>query len=511
MRTKCGSPSKGAAQPDIVTSWGAAVTPDSVAAGFGYPRPQMTRDEASTFTSLNGLWEFELASGFNDPLPVGRTLNQTILVPFPLESCLSGAFQWPAYSQHMFYRVLFDAPAGAAKGLSTLLHFGAVDWNATAYLNGAQLGAPHLGGFDAFSFDVTAALQPAGNELIVRVFDPSNEGAQPNGKQRISAISGPGGDTYTPSSGIWQTSWLESVPAYHVSGLKLRGDLENLHLSVEAAPADMTFTFAVEVFFANVSVANGTGSAGAGVELVLPIPSPQLWTPAAPNLYEVIVTLMDPGAAPAFTPVDAVGSYFGMRTSALIVPASTPNITRPALNGAPLIFAGWLDQSFWPDGQFAAPSDDALRSDLQAVKDFGLNAVRLHQKINPQRWYLWADRLGVAVMQDFVQKYGGASPATVDLFLHDAKAAVDALYSHPSVVQWEIFNEDDCWQMFDVVAVHAWLRAYDPYRLIDTQSGPDGRDSMTNRNASDVSDGHSYPAPRLPMSVPGKYHMMGEL
>ena len=358
---------------------------------------------------------------------------------------------------------------------------------------------------------MTAALQPAGNELIVRVFDPSNEGAQPNGKQRISAISGPGGDTYTPSSGIWQTSWLESVPAYHVSGLKLRGDLENLHLSVEAAPADMTFTFAVEVFFANVSVANGTGSAGAGVELVLPIPSPQLWTPAAPNLYEVIVTLMDPGAAPAFTPVDAVGSYFGMRTSALIVPASTPNITRPALNGAPLIFAGWLDQSFWPDGQFAAPSDDALRSDLQAVKDFGLNAVRLHQKINPQRWYLWADRLGVAVMQDFVQKYGGASPATVDLFLHDAKAAVDALYSHPSVVQWEIFNEDDCWQMFDVVAVHAWLRAYDPYRLIDTQSGPDGRDSMTNRNASDVSDGHSYPAPRLPMSVPGKYHMMGEL
>ena len=445
-RTKCGSPSKGAAQPDIITSWGSAVTPESVVEGFGYPRPQMTRDAASTYTSLNGLWEFALAGGFDDALPVGRTLNQTILVPFPYESCLSGAFARPLYSKFFFYRVLFDAPAGAAKGLNTLLHFGAVDWNTTVYLNGVQLAAPHFGGFDAFSLDITGALMPAGNELILRVYDPSNLGAQPNGKQRQSAISGPGGDTYTPSSGVWQSVWLETVPAYHVSGLRLRGDLENLFLTVEASPADMSFIFAVEVFFANVSVANGTGSAGA--ELVLPIPSPQLWTPASPNLYQVSITLMDPGAAAVqFTPVDGVGSYFGMRTSTLVVPASTPNITRPALNGAPVIFAGWLDQSFWPDGEFTAPGDDALRFDVQAVRDFGMNAVRLHQKINPQRWYFWADKLGVAVLQDFVQKYGGASPATVDLFLHDAKAAVDGLYSHPSVVQWEIFNEDDCWQV----------------------------------------------------------------
>jgi len=236
-------------------------------------------------------------------------------------------------------------------------------------------------GFDAFSLDISAALKPVGNELILRVYDPSNLGAQPEGKQRQNAISSPGGDTYTPSSGIWQQVWLESVPAYHVSGLRLRGDLENLYLTVEAAPADMTFIYAVEVFFANVSVANGTGSAGAGVELVLPIPGPRLWTPATPNLYQVLITLMDPGAAPAFTPVDTVGSYFGMRTSTLIVPASTPNITRPALNGAPVIFAGWLDQSFWPDGQFTAPGDDALRFDVQAVRDFGLNSVRLHQEV----------------------------------------------------------------------------------------------------------------------------------
>jgi hypothetical protein len=262
-------------------------------------------------------------------------------------------------------------------------------------------------------------------------------------------------------------------------------------------------------------VANGTGSAGAGVELVLPVPSPQLWTPDAPNLYQVTISLLDPGAGGEearyrYTPVDSVGSYFGMRTSTAVATATMPNITRPALNGVPVIYAGWLDQSFWPDGEFTAPSDDALRFDVQAVRDFGLNSCRLHQKINPQRWYFWADVLGVAVMQDFVQKYGGASDATVDFFIHDAKTAVDALWSHPSVVQWEIFNEDDCWQMFDVVSVHAWLKAYDPWRLIDTQSGPDGRDSMSNRNASDVSDGHSYPQPRLPTVVPGKIHMMGE-
>lgn len=194
QRTKCGSPAV-ADQADLITQWGATVTPDNVLPE--YPRPQMTRDAASTSLNLNGLWEFQLASA-DDAIPFGVTLNQTILVPFPLEACLSGAFAWPAYSKYLFYRVLFDAPALAAG--TTLLHFGAVDWNTTVYLNGVAVGS-HVGGYDGFSFDVSAQLAATDNELIVSVYDPSDDGAQPEGKQRISAINHPGGDTYTPSSG----------------------------------------------------------------------------------------------------------------------------------------------------------------------------------------------------------------------------------------------------------------------------------------------------------------------
>ena len=344
-RTRCGSPSK-TPQADIVTSWGAAVTPDSVVEGFGYPRPQMTRDAASTYKSLNGLWEFELAAGFDDPLPIGRTLNQTILVPFPLESCLSGAFAWPLYSKFSFYRTLFDAPfPAAAQGSRTLLHFGAIDWNSTIYLNGVQLAAPHLGGYDGFTLELTTLLRPSSNELIVRVYDPSDEGFQVHGKQRISAIPNPSGDTYTPSSGIWQTSWLESVPGgIFISSLRLRGSTQHLFITVitgDNVPGLVSGTVAL-------AGANVTSFAGVtDAEIVVPIPNAQLWDPSHPTLYDLTVTATEPSTSST----DTVGSYFALREISLLnytINGTGTKGVRPAINGDFTFLAGWLDQSWFP-------------------------------------------------------------------------------------------------------------------------------------------------------------------
>ena len=480
-RTVCGSYTTNPPTSDQITQWGSTVTPVGVLQE--YPRPQMTRP-ATTYKNLNGLWEFQLGSGFAEAVPFGQTLNQTILVPFPLESCLSGAFRWPAYSKFLWYRLLFDAPFSSG---NTLLHFGAVDWNTTVYLNGKMLGN-HLGGYDGVSFDLTSGLLPTNNELILAVYDPSDDGFQVEGKQRISAITHPGGDTYTPSSGVWQTVWLENVPTYSISSLAVRGDTANVYLTVNAGPG----TVSGAVSFAGAQVATFSGATGA--EIVVAIPSPKLWGPLMPNLYDISVTATATGSGAT----DTVGSYVGMRSVGTVsfpvppTPASGPRIgydnsggdmpgqpttlaqpdfnlcwaacnstpgcaawsygvqgagceskplcwlkesveswsqtncriagdqgtpgghaLRPAINGSefscphsrdnpvftPLLLyltslppptdftflAGWLDQSWWPDGEYTAPTDDALAFDVQAVVDFGLNVIRLHQKVRRGR------------------------------------------------------------------------------------------------------------------------------
>jgi hypothetical protein len=403
-----------------------------------------------------------------------------------------------------------------------------VDWNATVYLNGEVLGG-HLGGYGRFSFDLAQRLKLAANELIVGVFDPSESGYQPAGKQHTAAIGQPGSDVYTPTSGIWQTVWFEKVPAQYIEKVDLRGDAKNLYLTAftgnnnngQQPPG----VIAIKVTFENKTVAAATGSNFK--EIIVPIPNPQLWHPDAPNLYNVSVELRDPGAAtlvqhqrrPQYTPMDKVLCYFGMREPAVMTRLDTSSGRTDAvfaLNGAPLYLSGWLDQSYWPDGEYTAPTDEALASDLLAVKAFGFNAVRLHQKINPDRWYYHADRIGVVVLQDHVQKYGGETIDTVDSFLADMKAAVDDLYSYPSIVQWTIFNEDDMWKYFDVPSVSAWLAGYDTHRLIDTMSGPDGRTAMNFKDNGNVTDGHSYPGPLAPGKLAaapggvGKYGMIGE-
>ncbi len=396
-RTACGSPASNPPS-DIITSWGAGVTPDNVHPE--YPRAQLVRGAvcpgpppASQWLNMNGLWEFQLGAA-SDPVPFGVTLNQTILVPFPLEACLSGAFAWPLYSSTFFYRTLFDNPFASP----SLLHFGAVDWNVTVYLNGKAVGT-HSGGYAGFTLDLGTTLKATGNELILQVYDPSDHGFQVNGKQRVSAISHPGGDTYTPSSGVWQTVWLEAVPPTYVADLRVRGDMQNIYLTV--ASSSGSGSVAGKVLYQGAQAATFSGAAG--TEIVVPIANAALWHPTTPNLYDVQVTLTTSGGIS-----DTVNSYVGMRSvgKARVSVGGGPSVLRPVLNGGFTFFSGFLDQSWWPDGEYTAPTDDALKFDLQIVKDLGMNMIRLHQKVNPQRWYWFADTLGIVVLQDMIQLVG---------------------------------------------------------------------------------------------------------
>ena len=514
QRTKCGSPSSNP-PADIITSWGATVTPANVHPE--YPRPQLTRDPSTAFIA-NGLWEFQLGNGhtdaqkngiFDDAVPFGATLNQTILVPFPLEACLSGAFAWPLYSKFLWYRLIFDAPFATQ---STLLHFGAVDWNTTVYLNGAVVGN-HQGGYDAFSFDVTSMLKPTSNELILAVFDPSEKGDNPAGKQWIAAISGPGSVFYTPNSGIWQTVWLETVPSFHVSALKLRGSATHLHLTVSVSPPGTPGLVNGTISLAGVPVASFAGAA-AGEEIVVAVPSPQLWAPGSPTLYDLAVSAAAPSSGGAAA-ADTVGSYFGMREvgKANFSNSAGAAVVRPTLNGKQLFLSGVLDQRFWPDGIYSAPSDAALASDIQAMLDMGFNAIRGHQNYGSARWFYHADRLGMVVLQDMV---GIMAWNDGDLnvtnakqnFLTDFKSMIDARFNNPSVIQWTAFNEGDCVQIFDagVPAVMDWLIAYDPDRNTDTNSGG----GANGLNIGDVQDAHNYPAPGSPQPNFHQYAEQGE-
>eukprot|EP01047_Picozoa_sp_COSAG01_P005482 COSAG01_NODE_188_length_22632_cov_15.284915_9_plen_1110_part_00 len=489
-RTRCGSPSSPGI--DLITTWGRACSPTSVAAAFGYPRPQMTRGN-STWVSLNGLWEFEAFTpqpGLRPPF--GTRLNETILVPFPVESCLSGVHNHssagddvpPTYT-HVWYRTTIRASSAAVDATTTsLLHFGAVDWRAVVYVNGVWVGS-HEGGYDAFTLEISDALHSGDNEVFVAVFDPSNSGSQPFGKQRDTSRYAPAGDTYSPVTGIWQSVWIESVPRRYISSLKTYADMKQLHITVEtnlpdAAPVNVTVTNRDRV------VLRAAGQANLPFSVSMPRGEIILWSPERPFLFNVSVTYH----------TDKVGSYFGMREVSLCRDANGTN--RPCINGEYRFLSGVLDQSWWPDGQYTAPGDDALLWDLQAMQRLGLNMVRLHQKTNPQRYYYHADHLGMVVQQDMVQHYGdpkgnanSAGIASPKPFFSELKTMIDTVAPHPAVIQYELFNENDEVSDFNASDVVAWARWYDHTRLIDADSGGEGLAAQHAFRIGDVNDFHA--------------------
>ncbi|MFJ1967570.1 PA14 domain-containing protein [Streptomyces sp. NPDC087903] len=460
------------------TKWADDVTPDN--AHPEYPRPQLTRAD---WRNLNGRWQFAAAEAGEQP-PVGRDLGERILVPYPVESQLSGIER---HEDRMWYRRTFTVPKdwkiGSGKRLR--LNFGAVDWQSEVYVNGTRV-AEHKGGYDRFSADVTAALKPGRTqELIVGVYDPTdaqNGENPPLGKQRLD----PSGIWYTPSSGIWQTVWMEPVAADHVDSLKLTPDVENSRLTIEPRGVRDGVAVRATAYAGKREVATVTGRTGR--PLVLKITDPRLWSPDDPFLYDLKVQV---GA-------DRVGSYFGMRSIAVEKVNGTP---RTVLNGKPVFMMATLDQGFWPDGLHTAPTDEALAYDLKLHKRLGYNSVRKHIKVEPDRWFYWADRLGLLVWQDMPAMTAGVGPDTASRaeYEREMKQMIDEHISSPSIVMWVTFNEG--WGQYDEARIADQAKAWDPSRLVNSMSGLNlGADGGTG----DIMDEHGYPSPALPPAPDGK-------
>ncbi len=356
-----------------------------------YPRPQMVRAQ---WQNLNGLWDYALAAPEANTAPT--RFEGRILVPFPYEAALSGVGRPSIPDQKLWYRRRFTIPT-AWKGQKVLLHFGAVNYEAQAWVNGKAVGS-HRGGFNGFTFDITDALQAGDNELTVAAANPlsvDNENSQAIGKQRLH----PGGVLYTGATGIWQTVWLEPVPTAHIEQLKITPDIDRRQLRLQVLAGGAGSQIRAEAFEGNQRVASITGAAGA--TLILPIRHPRLWSPGSPFLYHLKVSLLSGGKAG-----DSVDSYFAMRKISLGQDAQ--GRTRILLNNKFLFQIGALDQGYWPDGIFTAPTDEALRYDIEIAKKLGFNLLRKHAKVEPERWYYHCDRLGMLVWQDMPQAFGGA-------------------------------------------------------------------------------------------------------
>jgi hypothetical protein len=438
-----------------------------------YPRPQLVRTE---WKSLNGLWQFAEARAGDAP-PFGRELDERILVPFPIESSLSGIARREHASERHWYRRTIDVPR-AWRNERVMLHFGAVDWEARVYVNGREL-AVHRGGYDPFSLDITDALAPdASQELVVGVFDPSDGGDQPRGKQ----VRKPESIWYTPSSGIWQSVWIEPVPEFRIDSLHLDPLARLTAVRVRVESTDNTVHASIEAVAYDHGREVGRVHGRPNVDLVLAIPDGRRWSPSDPFLYDLRVTLRDGERVE-----DEVESYFGLRS--VEIAKDELGVPRIFLNGAPVFEMGVLDQGFWPDGLYTAPSDDALRSDIERMKELGFNLVRKHVKVEPDRWYAWCDRLGLLVWQD-MPSGDNKTPEAKHEFESELDRMLFALRNHPSIVTWVVFNEG--WGQFDTQRLVKHVKQIDPSRLVSNASG------WTDEHCGDLVDRHEYPGPGAP-------------
>ncbi len=458
----------------LMTRWAKDVFPDRALPE--YPRPQMVRKE---WLNLNGLWDYAIR-----PRDEGRPQgwDGKILVPFPVESALSGVMKTVGENNRLWYRRTFVIPAGWA-GKRVLLHFGAVDWEAAVSLNGKELGA-HRGGYDGFSFDVTGALREGGvQELVVSVWDPSDAGPQPRGKQ----VRNPRGIYYTPATGIWQTVWLEPVPEIRIERLAMVPDIDagSLKVTVHASGGGEVDLCVLD---GGKEISRASGEAGDAIALKVPDARP--WTPETPFLYELKVALRSG---------DSVESYFGMRKIAL--GKDEKGIQRLMLNGKPLFHVGPLDQGFWPDGIYTAPTDEALKYDIEVTKRLGFNATRKHVKVEPERWYYWCDKLGLLVWQDMPSGSNKGDEARAQ-FEKELRALVEGRFNHPSIVMWVVFNEG--WGQYDTARLTKWVKEMDPSRLVNNASG------WTDKKVGDVIDMHNYPGPGSPKPEENRAAVLGE-
>jgi hypothetical protein len=465
-----------------------------------YPRPQLERRD---WKNLNGTWDLVALDAADSALPATWADAEDVLVPYPIESKLSGINR---HEDHVAYHRTFTVPAswhvGDGPGRQrAILNFGAVDFDATVIVNGREV-TRHRGGYDAFSADVTAALRPGANDLVVRVTDTT--GLTPKGKQS----SDPGGIFYTASSGIWQTVWLEPVATAHVTSLDVTpvlGDAVGGHggtgaqadavrvvaHAAGASPAAQVMVTLLDKDGQEVAHAKGRPEA----QLTLTVDGAHRWSPDDPYLYSLDVKVSDRGS------LDAVTSYVGVRSIGV---KSIDGVNRIVLNGEQTFLLSTLDQGFWPDGVYTAPTDEALAWDVQQTKDLGFNTIRKHIKVEPARWYYHADRIGMMVWQDMPSAFTSrtaeaTSPAVTEEWESELHAMVEQHRSVTSIIGWIPFNEG--WSEWDLAAtrrVAQDVKALDPSRLVNTHSGQNCCQSLGDAHAGDVIDWHQYTGPAAP-------------
>lgn len=479
------------------TAWAAKVDP--AAPLPEHPRPQLVRD--TPWMNLNGLWQYAITdAGAGTP----KIWDGSILVPFAIESALSGVGRPVGPSQALWYRTTFEAPTS---GERFMLHFGAVDWEATIFVNGRMLGQ-HRGGYTPFSFDVTDAFVPGGEqELVVRVWDPNDTSTQPAGKQSLR----PRSIWYTAVTGIWQTVWLEPVPTAHITRVVPRVDLSGPAVEVTVEMNEPLAPGMTVHVFAPHEGAEAVGDASTPIALALNrATSGELWTPENPKLYDLVVELHHDGRV-----IDRVGSYFALRSIG-IMPDSR-GVPRVHLNGRELFQFGPLDQGWWPDGLYTAPTDEALAFDIEVTRRMGFNMARKHVKVEPARWYYHADRLGLLVWQDFPSTGSAWAPANVqpgqardaDLdeltrlnFRRELADMITALEPFPCIIAWVPLNEG--WGQHDTNQTLAWVKQRDPSRIT---AGPSG---WEDRGSGDWKDMHSYPGPDMFPVMADRASVLGE-
>ena len=488
----------------LKTRWASEITPENV--WQEYPRPQMVREE---WMNLNGLWDYAI-----HPKDVNSIdeifLDQfdgKILVPFCVESSLSGVQKYVGKDNVLWYQREFEVPK-SWKGKHIILHFGAVDWKCEVWVNDIKVGS-HTGGYTPFSMDITQVLKKKGNVLKVRVWDPTDQGEQPCGKQHVR----PHGIWYTPVTGIWQTVWLEPVNENHIVDLKIMPDIDNktVYVTPQIANASADNMVRIDIKMGpDLAVAREQSINEETIEVPFYTNKIDLWTPDNPVLYGVEVLLYKGDKV-----VDHVTSYVAMRKFS--TEKDENGIVRLMLNNEPVFMFGPLDQGWWCDGLYTAPSDEALKYDIQKTKDFGFNMIRKHVKVEPARWYYWCDHLGLIVWQDMpsggkgpgwvTDRYfeGSLSERTLEseaTYKKEWKEIIDYLYSVPSIGVWVPFNES--WGQFKTPEIVEWTKSYDPSRLVNPASGGN------HYPVGDILDIHNYPDPEMYFYDASRVNVLGE-
>ena len=481
----------------IKTQWAEKIDPANPLPE--YPRPQLVREQ---WQNLNGAWDYAiLPKGSNEP----AAFDGKILVPFAIESSLSGVQKMVGDKNELWYHRTFTVPA-AWKNKSLVLHFGAVDWKADIWINDVKVGA-HQGGYTPFSLDITPfIMKDKAQKLVVKVWDPTDQGFQPRGKQ----VSLPKGIWYTSVTGIWQTVWLEPVEASHVSALKTVPNIDGGNIAVMASTTGSSANDIIEVKVMDNGKLISTGKAVVGQEVTVAVPNAKLWSPESPFLYDMEVSILHNGVA-----TDKLKSYFGMRKISTQKDAN--GIHRMQLNNKDYFQFGPLDQGWWPDGLYTAPTDEALLYDIKKTKDFGFNMIRKHVKVEPARWYYHCDKEGILVWQDMPS--GDANPKwqmrnyfngqelqrsrLSELnFMQEWKEIIDLTYSNPSVVVRVPFNE--AWGQFKTAEITEWTKNQDPSRLVNPASGGNHYD------VGDMIDIHNYPDPVMGLFDSKRVNVLGE-